>query len=172
MENEERGMKVLRRTASMLFGIVLCISIQIVAVLMFLYALNEQTDLPAIGGIPETAVEYFFSSWILFVIGSIMVLFPILVILFVNIHCIRVFFSVTGTFLFASAMTCVFVSYLWPWMIKRGSELWQRIFADSVMAFKSFSVLCTVILILAGVLCWSVYACIRIVKGGSYEKNN
>lgn len=168
---EKRIYRVLDVLFSVIFGLLLSVSVMLFVILLFVYALNENGTIPAIGFISGDRLNSFLDSPFSLVLGGVPVLIPVLVIVFINSHRIRRCFLVIGCSAFVSAALCMTAVILRTQMLQSLSAQWQEALINATSVFGDFCVVCALILIAVGAACLSIYSCIAVIKGGKHEKN-
>lgn len=156
---------------SIMFGLLLAMSIVLLIGLLFVHALSQNVPIPAVGPASEELLAGFFISWFPFVLGGLLVLIPLLLLLLIHRCRIRrVFFTLGISTVAAAALSAVF-GLFGGRILGMLSEVWQEVLVNSTVVFQEFSTVCAVILAMFGAGCLSVYACIHAVKGEIHEKD-
>ena len=157
---------------SVIFSLLLSVSFILVVLLLFLYALNENTIIPAIGHISGDLLAVFFDSWYSFVLGGALVLIPMLVIVLMNTHHIRRIFLCVGCSAITSAIFSIVMVLFRTSVFKVLSGEWQDALVNATAVFRDFCFICAGVLVVIGSTCLSIYSCIGMAKGGRHEKDN
>lgn len=157
---------------SVIFSLLLTVSIILLVLLLFIHALNENTIIPAIGPISSDLLAVFFDSWYSLVLGGALVLIPVLVIALINTHRVRRLFLGVGCSAIASAILSIVVVIFRTQVLKVLSGEWQDALVNATAVFRDFCFICAGGLVAIGATCLSIYSCIAVVKGGKHEKNN
>lgn len=157
---------------SVIFSLLLTVSIILLVLLLFIHALNENTIIPSIGPISSDWLAVFFDSWYSLVLSGALVLIPVLVIALVNTHRVRRLFLGVGCSAIASAILSITVAIFRIQILKVLSGEWQDALVNATAAFRNFCFICAAVLVAIGATCLSIYSCIAVVKGGKHEKNN
>ena len=99
-----------------------------------------------------------------------MMLIPLLVIIFINVHRIRRAFLDIGCSAIVSAVFNIVTAGVAAQIIRVFSGDWQDVLINTTVAYRSYSIICASGLVIIGVTCLSIYSCIVVIKGGRYEK--
>ena len=153
-----------------IFGLLLTVSITLFILLLFIGALSENATIPDIGFITGDWLAVFLNTWYSFVLGGIMMLIPLLVIMFINVHRIRRAFLDIGCSAIVSAVFNIVTAGVAAQIIRVFSGDWQDVLINTTVAYRSYSIICASGLVIIGVTCLSIYSCIVVIKGGRYEK--
>lgn len=156
---------------SILFGLLLAMSVVLLIGLLFVHALGQNVPIPAVGSASEELLARFFVSWFPFVLGGLLVLIPLLLLILIHRHRIRRAFFTLGISTVAAAVLSAVFGLFGGRIVGLLSEMWQEVLVNSTVVFQEFSVVCAVILAMFGAGCLSIYACIHAVKGEIHEKD-
>lgn len=158
---------------SVVFSLLLTISLIVFVLLLFIHALNENVIIPDIGPISSDWLALFFDSWYSLVLGGALVLIPILIIILINTNRIRRIFLAIGCSTIVSAMLDMATVIFRIQILKFLSGEWQDALVNATAVFRDFCIICAVVLVVIGATCMSIYSCIAVVKGDKkHEKNN
>ena len=137
--------------------------------MLFVWSLGKQADLPAVGPVSGELISAFFDSAFFFAVGGALLLLPAAVLILVNVHRLRRVFLGVGIAAMAAALFSTAAGLGRIWLLQRLDGPWQELLVDTTAVFRDFSFLCAVILAVGGVACFSIYGCIRVVRGRRYE---
>lgn len=170
METKPQARRSSGIVGSVFSGFFLTVSTTLLTLLLFLHALNQLVQLPAIGFISDEWLVPLLDEWYAIAIGGVLVALCLVFLVLCNTHRIRRFFYTIGC---AWAVSAILIgalgcsSTLWVgWL----PDLWQNILIPVTSALQAFSYICAGALLLLSFFGFSVYACIRAVKGGNYEQ--
>ncbi|GAA6396764.1 hypothetical protein [Solibaculum mannosilyticum] len=165
MSKEQRFPRVFRIVLTVLFCFLLAGSTALLIILAFVYALNENVQIPSIGFIHGEWLTSVFDSWYPILFGIILVLVPLLILILLNKRRIRITFLSIGISFLIIAIISVIFGYIEPSAISLLSGEWQDVLVNTTTVFKDFTTVCAIILILSGATCLSIYFCIAVMKG-------
>lgn len=155
-----------------LFSLVLTLMLVLAVAILFVHALNENVPIPAIGFISDVWLAEFFDTWYALAFAGILVLLPMLLIMLINANWIRAAFLSYGVSAVAAALCAVASGIAAPWGLPLLPGDWQNTLVNTTMVYRDFTQVCGILLVLFGAACLSVHSCIRVVKGGSHEKDS
>ena len=157
---------------TVVMSLLLSVSFVLLAVLLFVHALNENVIIPDVGLLTSDGLTEFFDSWYSLALGGALVLIPLLLVVLVNTHRARRAFLAIGSSAIASALLLTVVLCFRTQILNVLSGQWQDALVNATAAFRGFCLVCIIVLIAIGATCVSVYSCIAVVKGGRHEKDN
>lgn len=155
---------------SIFSGLFLACSTILLVTLLFGHALNQLVQLPAIGFISDEWLTLLLDKWYAIAIGSALVLVCLFFLVLCNTHRIRRIFCTIGYAWSVSAILIGVLGCISTLWISRLPDLWQNTLIPVTSALQAFSYISAGVLLLLSFSGFSVYACIRAVKGGNYEQ--
>lgn len=157
---------------SVIFSLLLTVSIILLVLLLFIHAINENTIIPSIGPISSDWLAAFFDSCYSLVLGGALVLIPMLIIILINTNRIRRIFLAISCSAIVSAILSIVAIIIKAQILKLLSGEWQDALINATAVFGDFCIVCAIVLIVIGATCLSIYSCIVALKGGKHEKDN
>lgn len=139
--------------------------------LLFMYALNENIVLPAVGFISGDWLALIFDSWYLLAFGIALLVTMVLMVVLINISKIRRIYIAIGCTSIMSAILNIAIVMFRTHILKLFPAEWQEILVNTTAVFKDFEIICVIILVMIGATCLSIYSGIVVVKGDKGEKN-
>lgn len=151
---------------TVIFSIVLTVTLVALVAFLFAHALSENVALPALGPISGDWLAGFFAEWYSFAFGGIVALIPLLILVLINTRRMRRFFLATGWSSLVAMLVVIAAVIVRAWAVQWLPGQWHDALADATAGFRDFGNICAVALGVLGATCLSVYYSIVAATGG------